>query len=238
MWAAHDGGMSESFQALSSLVADHQLDEARPALARVLSFMEVRTLQRRGQLFAEGERASALYVIRSGTIKLARTTANGRSSVLALLGPGELVGELSLLDGRPRGATATALTEVSVLELSEQAFDRWLVDEPEAAGLLLRQLAQRMRRSNDVVSDLVFSDVPARVARTLLDLAGRFATTDGEGRPVVRHELTQEELAQLVGAARETVNKTLADFAARGWIALQQRSFTLLAADQLARRVG
>ncbi len=229
--------MSESFQrAAPGLVAAPDGDH--PALERALSVMQTRTLARKERLFAEGDTATSLFLIRAGTVKLAHTTPAGRSNVLALLGPGELVGELSLLDGRRRGATATAVTEAVVLELSERSFDRWLTDEPDAAGLLLRQLARRMRRSNDVVADLVFSDVPARVARTLLDLADRFAATDDQGRAVVRHELTQEELAQLVGAARETVNKTLADFAARGWIELHQRSFTVLSPDRLAQRVS
>ena len=103
------------------------------------------------------------------------------------------------------------------------------------AATLLAALARRLRRTNDVLADLVFTDVPGRVAKALLDLAGRF------GRPVedgvlVAHDLTQEELAQLVGASRETVNKALADFASRGWLRLEARAVLLLDVDRLRRR--
>ena len=94
-----------------------------------------------------------------------------------------------------------------------------LTGRPDVALHLLRALAQRLRRTNDVIADLVFTDVPGRVAKALLDLADRFGEPTGRGLQV-NHDLTQEELAQLVGASRETVNKALADFAARGWIQL------------------
>jgi CRP-like cAMP-binding protein len=92
-----------------------------------------------------------------------------------------------------------------------------------------------LRRSNDTLADLVFSDVPGRVAKQLLDLSTRFGVVSDEGVRVV-HDLTQEELAQLVGASRETVNKALADFAGRGWLRLEQRSVVLLDIERLRRR--
>jgi len=95
--------------------------------------------------------------------------------------------------------------------------------------------AQRLRRTNNALSDLVFSDVPGRVARALLDLGEKFGQQTPEGLNVT-HDLTQEELAQLVGASRETVNKALADFAGRGWVRLESRSVLLLDQERLARR--
>ena len=106
---------------------------------------------------------------------------------------------------------------------------------PTLAKHMLRALAQRLRRTNESLSDLVFSDVPGRVAKALLDLADRFGTATDKGVHVP-HDLTQEELAQLVGASRETVNKSLADFVSRGWIRLEGRAVTLLDVDRLARR--
>jgi CRP-like cAMP-binding protein len=100
---------------------------------------------------------------------------------------------------------------------------------------LLQALAQRLRRTNEVMADLVFSDVPGRVAKALLDLADRFGTPDGEGIRVT-HDLTQEELAQLVGASRETVNKALSEFASRGWLRLDGRAVVLIERDRLANR--
>jgi CRP/FNR family transcriptional regulator, cyclic AMP receptor protein len=99
----------------------------------------------------------------------------------------------------------------------------------------LQALAQRLRRTNDVLADLVFSDVPSRVAKALLGLADRFGQPTAEGIHVA-HDLTQEELAQLVGASRETVNKALADFSARGWLRIESRAVVILDAEGLSRR--
>jgi CRP/FNR family transcriptional regulator len=100
---------------------------------------------------------------------------------------------------------------------------------------MLRALAQRLRRANDVTADLVFTDVPGRVAKNLLDLAERFGNQESDGLHV-HHDLTQEELAQLVGASRETVNKALADFAARGWLQISARSVLILDQERLRKR--
>ena len=100
---------------------------------------------------------------------------------------------------------------------------------------MLRVLARRLRRTNDQLADLIFTDVPGRVAKNLLQMAGKFGTRDG-GVLRVTHDLTQEELAQLVGASRETVNKALADFASRGWLRLDGKSVIILDPERLARR--
>ena len=111
-----------------------------------------------------------------------------------------------------------------------------MADQPaEIAEQLLRVLARRLRRTNDALADLIFTDVPGRVAKNLLQMAGRFGTRDG-GVLRVTHDLTQEELAQLVGASRETVNKALADFASRGWLRLDGKSVIILDPERLARR--
>jgi CRP-like cAMP-binding protein len=110
-----------------------------------------------------------------------------------------------------------------------------MADRPEIAEQLLRVLARRLRRTNNSLADLIFSDVPSRVAKQLLQLAQRFGTQEG-GALRVTHDLSQEEIAQLVGASRETVNKTLADFADRGWIRLQGKSVLIPDSEHLARR--
>jgi len=103
------------------------------------------------------------------------------------------------------------------------------------AEQLLAALARRLRRTNEAMADLIFSDVPGRVAKQLLDLARRFGVETPDGLRVA-HDLTQEELAQLVGASRETVNRALADFASRGWLRLEPRSVVLMDIERLARR--
>jgi CRP/FNR family transcriptional regulator, cyclic AMP receptor protein len=187
------------------------------------------------RLFDEGDAGDRLYVILEGKIKLTRTAPDGRENLLSVLGPGEMFGELSLFDPRPRTASAVALTDARLAALGHDYLRQWLTGRPDVAMHLLRALAQRLRRANDVMADLVFTDVPGRVAKALLDLADRFGEPQADGLNV-HHDLTQEELAQLVGASRETVNKALADFSARGWLQLHAKSVLILDPDRLARR--
>jgi CRP-like cAMP-binding protein len=207
-------------------------DEAAQALQGSMS--EDR-LRRGDVLFREGDEGDRLYIVTDGKIKLGRTSADGRENLLAILGPGQMFGELSLFDPGPRSATVTAVTDCTMRSLSHEELGRWLNGRPEVARGLLTQLAGRLRRANDVVADLVFSDVPGRVAKALLDLSQRFGRTADDGVHV-HHDLTQEELAQLVGASRETVNKALADFASRGWLRLEARSVVIMDIDRLRRR--
>jgi len=186
-------------------------------------------------LFREGQSEDRLYVVVAGKIKLGRSGSAGRENLLAVLGPGQMFGELSVFDPGPRSSTATAVTAAEVRTLEHDELMSWIEGHPEVARSLLGQLAARLRRANDVVADLVFSDVPGRVAKQLLELARRFGDRKDDGVHV-HHDLTQEELAQLVGASRETVNKALADFAARGWIRLEPRSVTLLDVERVERR--
>ena len=207
-------------------------DEAATALRASMA----ETRLRRGEvLFREGDEGDKLYIVTEGKVKLGRTSSDGRENLLAILGPGQMFGELSLFDPGPRSATVTAVTDATFASLSHEDLLRWLEGRPVVARGLLTQLAGRLRKANDVVADLVFSDVPGRVAKALLDLADGFGRTADDGVHV-HHDLTQEELAQLVGASRETVNKALADFASRGWLRLDGKSVIILDPERLARR--
>lgn len=209
------------------------LDEGA-AMALRASTTETR-LAKGQELFREGERGDRMFIIMEGKIKLGHTAADGRESLLAILGPGELLGELSLFDPGPRTATATALTESTLIALGHSSLRSWLTGRPEVAEALLQALAQRLRRTNEAMADLVFSDVPGRIAKVLLELGDKFGRQMPDGLHVT-HDMTQEELAQLVGASRETVNKALADFASRGWIRLESRSVVLIDMERLERR--
>ncbi len=205
------------------------------AAASLDASMTAIAIKRGDILFNEGDEGNQLYVVTDGKIKLGRTSPDGRENLLAILGPGQMFGELSLFDPGPRSATVTAVTDTTFVSLSHADLLRWLDGRPMVARGLLAQLAGRLRRANDVVADLVFSDVPGRVAKALLDLADRFGRTADDGVHV-HHDLTQEEIAQLVGASRETVNKALADFAQRGWLRLEGKSVLILEPERLARR--
>lgn len=193
-------------------------------------------LARGKDLFREGDHGDALHVVVEGKVKICRTAPDGRENVLAILGPGDLLGELSIFDTRPRGATATAVVDSVLATLLRDDFHEWLGEHPRVSYDLLRALAVRLRQTNEAMADLVFTDVPGRLAKTLLGLAERFGTAADGGAIHVAHDLTQEELAQLVGASRETVNKALADFATRGWLRVDGRAVLLLDPDRLARR--
>jgi CRP/FNR family transcriptional regulator, cyclic AMP receptor protein len=192
-------------------------------------------LQRGEHLFLEGQSGDRLYVVLDGKIKLTRAAADGRENLLSVLGPGEMFGELSLFDPRPRTSSASAITEATLAALTHDALRPWLLEQPEVSMHMLQALARRVRREYDVTADLVFTDVPGRVAKNLLDLAERFGQEERDGLHV-HHDLTQEELAQLVGASRETVNKALADFAARGWLQISARSVLILDVERLRKR--
>ena len=207
-------------------------DEAATALSSAMGKLH---LNKGDVLFHEGDLEDRLYIVVSGKIKLGRSGSAGRENLLAVLGPGQMFGELSFStrDHDQQPPQLYGLRDLRTLEHDELI--PWLTGRPEVAQGLLGQLAARLRRANDVVADLVFSDVPGRVAKQLLELAQRFGDKRDDGMHV-HHDLTQEELAQLVGASRETVNKALADFAARGWIRLEPRSVTILDVERVERR--
>jgi CRP/FNR family transcriptional regulator, cyclic AMP receptor protein len=192
-------------------------------------------LNRGERLFSEGDTGDKLYIILSGKIKLTKAAPDGRENLLSVHGPGEMFGELSLFDPIPRTSSATAVTSAELAGVAHEDLRSWLSTRPEVAMHLLQALAKRLRRINEVKADLVFTDVPGRVAKALLDLAERFGVPTPAGIQV-NHDLTQEELAQLVGASRETVNKALADFAARGWLQLAAKSVLLTDVDRLRKR--
>ena len=211
------------------------LDEQ--ASAELLSSMTPLRMDRGDVLFHEGDPGDRLYVITEGKVKLGRTSYDGRENLLAILGPGEMFGELSLFDPGPRTATATAVAETQLVGLGTESLHGYLVARPQASYTLLAALARRLRRTNESLADLVFTDVPGRVAKALLELSQRFGRPVDEGI-MVAHDLTQEELAQLVGASRETVNKALADFASRGWLRLEPRSVVIMNTERLTKRAG
>jgi CRP/FNR family cyclic AMP-dependent transcriptional regulator len=169
-------------------------------------------------IFDEGDPGDKLFAVIEGKVKLARTAADGRENLQAICGPGEMFGELSLFDPGNRTAGAVAVTDTTLTSLAHDELRPWITGRPDVAVQLLQALAQRLRRTNDVLADLVFSDEPS---------------TEGIH---VAHDLTQEELAQLVGASRETVNKALADFSARGWLRIEPRAVWIHDVDGLTRR--
>ncbi|MCW2514339.1 MAG: regulatory protein [Mycobacterium sp.] len=186
-------------------------------------------------IYVEGEIEDRLYIVVSGEFKLTRSCADGRTLLLAVVGPSDVFGDLSVFDPGPRTASATALTKASAVMMDRATLRIWLNAHPEVAKRLLRVLARRLRRTDDDLSDLIFTDVPCRVAKQLLRLTQRFGVRQGSSVRV-DHGLSQEEIAQLVGSSRETVNKIMTDFARRRWIRLKGKSLLVTDSASLVRR--
>jgi CRP-like cAMP-binding protein len=186
-------------------------------------------------VFAEGAPGDRLYIVISGKVKIGRRSPEGLENLRTILGPSDMFGELSIFDPGPRTSTATTVTAVRAVSMDREALRAWIADRPEISVQLLRVLARRLRRTSNNLTDLIFTDVPGRVAKQLLGLAHRFGTRDGDNLKVT-HELTHEEIAQLVGASRETVNDTLGDFAQRGWIRFDANTVWILEPESLMRR--
>lgn len=182
-------------------------------------------------IFHRDDPAGHLYVIVAGTVKVALPDENGREVVVAIERGGDAFGELALFDESPRSATVTALTETEVLLLARRDFLDVLERNPPAMSRMLGLLAQMVRRSSARVEDLVFLDLPGRVAKCLLDLSEEAA---GGRREI---ELTQEDLASFVGATRVSVNRVLADLERRGAIAIGRRHITVKDAALLEKDV-
>ncbi|MEE1295372.1 MAG: Crp/Fnr family transcriptional regulator [Bifidobacterium sp.] len=217
--------------ALFKRVTPQQADELIP-------HMHSLTVHKGDTIFREGDTDQRMYVIEDGRVKLIRQSADNRVQLLSIQTRGELLGEIPVFDpdGGPRTATAQAMVNgTTVVWLEHDDLFAWLDRYPRVAVDMLQVLAHRMRENNERIADLVFTHVPGRLAKTLLNLASRF------GRPVERglevpHDLTQEEMAQLVGSSRETVNKALMDFANRGWIAREGRTIIIYEPGKLIRR--
>ncbi len=182
-----------------------------------LASRSARRTMRRGELvFAQGEEAADLYVVHRGRIAIAARASDGRESVVAVLDSGAVFGEMPFFDPAPRSADARALADAEVVAVPYEAMHEVLDDDPELLWALLKILARRLRTTDEALADSVFLDVTARTAKRLIELAG-----DADEFQLA---LTQEELAGLVGASRERVNKALATFVRLGWLEIDGRS--------------
>jgi len=185
---------------------------------------------RRGDLvFCQGDAANELFVVQSGQVAIATRSVDGRESVVAVLEPGELFGEMPLFDGENRSTDARALKPSELVAVAYDDVRRMLEGRPELLWVVVRLLARRLRAADELLADAVFLDVAGRTAKRMLDLAG--------GEDDFELPLTQEELAGMVGASRERVNKAIATFVRLGWITTVDRGrYRILKREELERR--
>jgi CRP/FNR family cyclic AMP-dependent transcriptional regulator len=218
------GDMAEDLLANSEFFAEVDED----LRAQIAALGQRRRMVRGDVLFAEGEDPSELFIVLEGRVAIANRSIDGRESVLALMEAGDLFGEMAMLDGQPRSAEARALEPSIVLAIPYAPVQQMFEQQPRLLWGVVRMLSRRLRAMDEALADSVFLDVTGRTAKRLLELA---AGSDEFLLPV-----TQEELAGMVGASRERVNKAIASFIRLGWLAQHDRRYKILQRDRLELR--
>jgi CRP/FNR family cyclic AMP-dependent transcriptional regulator len=209
-------------------------DEARMSLASIA----INRSYKKGHLIChQGDLGGTLFIIVEGHVKVFVTSEDGDEMVLVTLGPSEVFGELSVIDGGPRSASAEALEPTKLLAIDRAPLLELLRDRPEATDSLLRSLGALLRRLTEQAADLVFLDLHGRVAKLLLALADHQKPSVDEEVQLDLH-FTQTDLAAMVGGSRQSVNQILRTFERRGYLALEGRKIILKRPDQLRRRAG
>jgi CRP/FNR family cyclic AMP-dependent transcriptional regulator len=193
---------------------------------------------RRGEvIFHKDDPGESLFIIDEGSVRIYLPSPQGADLTLAVLGPGDFFGDLALLDGRPRSASAAALPEAETVALNRADFTSVIRSRPEAAMVVVAAVAERLRETNEMAGDLAFLDVGGRLAKKLLELAAARGVQRPEGI-LLDMPLTQEGLANMVGVTRESVNRHLAQLRRLGAIGSQGRRFLIRDAEALRRYIG
>lgn len=217
-------GMSKLFGALTGEM-----------LARVVEEAATRRYRRGDLIFNQGDSGDALYVVASGVVKVPTVSEDGGEVVFATLCQGDTFGELAVIDGGPRSAAARAIEATELVTFHRDAFIRMLHAYPLLTAALHRSLGALLRRTLEQASDLVFLDLPGRLAKLLLKLA-REAGLEGDDGLRLDLNMTQGTLAGMVGGSRPTVNQILRSFEARGYLQLEGRSIVIKEPAALRRR--
>ncbi len=207
----NQAGMSEAVTDAIELLGRVPLlsDLSDEELQRIAQVAVARSFPKGARVFHEGDQSDACYVIRSGEVRVTREHSDGRAIALATLGPGEIVGELAMLDGEVRSASVEALTDIELLAIAARDMRGLFERNPEITAKLVVALTRRVRETNERVSRQSFQTVPSRVAGVLSQLVAA-EDSGGGGRSGVTLRMTQADLAQLAGTSRESVSRFLA----------------------------
>ena len=193
-----------------------------------------RQYQRGEVIFHQDDPADRMHIIVEGRVRISIPSEDGREKDIALLQPGECFGEMALLDGSNRSATATVVESSQTLALFRQDFMDFLEEHPEVVADTTTLLTRRLRSMNQMLGDMAFLDVPTRVAKQLLELAEASSGDDGRQEPI-EVILGQDELARLVGASRETVSRALNSYRRLGILSTSHRRITITDLSALER---
>ena len=214
-----------------SLLRNHPLFcELTPSmLERISTYVKRRSVAKGSTIFEKGDDGVGLIGVVSGSVKISVTSSDGRDIVLNIIRPGEVFGEIALLDGRARTANATAMSDCELIVIERREFIPFLRSEPDVTLKLMEILCSRLRKTSEQVQDVTFLNLSTRLAKTLLRLTANAESS----KPVRKVTITQREISQIVGRSRESTNKQLRAWAKRGWVRLERGSVTVTKADKL-----
>jgi CRP-like cAMP-binding protein len=211
--------------ALFQGMSDRELD-------MLLALTTTKKLKKRAYLFRRGEPGNALFAVLEGRLKATGEGRDGKEMVLSVMDPGEVIGEIALLDQEPRSATVQAVEDVTLLTLHRRDLIPFLERNPKAAIKLAAVLAKRIRNLTELMEDTVFLGLPSRLAKKLLSLADRYGKPTPEGLKIDL-KLPQHELGELVGTSRESINKTLRQWGEENLVAFASGYLTIKDRDKL-----
>ncbi len=203
-------------------------------MERITRMQEVK---KRQPLYLPGDPSSNVYLLKQGRVKLASTATSGKEVTFEILEPGEVFGELDVLEDSPRSTSAEALDDALICVIPRQDFDRYLAMHPNVTVKLTKLIGLRLKKIQSRVEDLVFRDVPARLAHLLLELRKSEGVAEGSGTRL-RVKLTHQEMANLIGCSRETVSTILGQFRDGGLVRMDGRAITIVNEKGLSRLVS
>jgi CRP-like cAMP-binding protein len=184
-------------------------------------------VKKRQPLYLPGDPSSNVYLLKQGRVKIANTASSGKEVTFDIIEPGEVFGELDVLEDAPRSTSAEALDDALICVIPRRDFDRYLAMHPNVTVKLTKLIGLRLKKIQSRVEDLVFRDVPARLAHLLLELRKTDSVAEGSGVRL-RVKLTHQEMANLIGCSRETVSTTLGQFRDGGLIRTDGRTITII----------
>jgi CRP-like cAMP-binding protein len=200
------------------------------AHAESMAAAVVKRRYKRGEMIVEqGKKSNTLYIVLAGRARVLTSHTGGREVILATMGQGDYIGEMSLIDNEPHSATVRAEMQTDVLLLGMAEFSRCMPDQGSVAYAVLRGLTDRLRRADRNIQSLALMDVYGRVARVLLDAS----TPDLSGQMIIREKISRQDIAKMVGASREMVSRVMKDLEQRGFIETIENG-AILIKDRLA----
>ena len=209
-----------------SALRKHEIfsDLDNEALEQLGRYAKHTVLKRGATIFAKGDPGNSLYAVVSGTVKISISSPDGRNAILNLVGPGETFGEMSVLDGQTRSADATANTNCEIYVIDRRDFLPFMRNQPALSMKFIELLCERLRRTSDQVEQVILQDLPGRLASALLGLLER-RKLEPASQTI---SITQQEISEMVGMTRESINKQLRAWATRGWVRLEHGAIVVL----------